>query len=97
MTNQITIQIKMLLNLDWEAELAELNTQEAMGKLESILKEAVEDYVPHRTMIQTTLRKVRKKYTSRIRYMNSKDGHGYQAYVNYRNIAQHGTRRMNGD
>ena len=48
-------KMKMLLILDWETELAELNIQEAMGKLESILKKSVEECVPHRTITDTSI------------------------------------------
>lgn len=50
-------KMKMLLILDWETELTELDIQEAMGKLESILKKSVEECVPvpHRTITDTSI------------------------------------------
>ena len=79
-----------MLNVDWETELTNLSTQDAMDKLENILAKAVEECVPHRTvkgngasskpiwMTREALRTVRKKHSSWIRYLNTKDGKHYQ-------------------
>ena len=39
-----------MLNLDWKTGLADMSTQEAIDKLEHIIKEAVDQYVPHYTV-----------------------------------------------
>lgn len=52
MTKQ-TYKIKTLLNQDWETALAELSTQDAMDKSESIIKEAVEKCVPSLTTLDS--------------------------------------------
>lgn len=44
-------------------------------------------------MTQAALRKVRRKHSSWIRYLNTKEGEDYQAYIRSRNTAQHAIRR----
>ena len=44
-------------------------------------------------MDECALKKVRRKHSSWIRYLNTKDGQAYQEYIQTRNEAQHAVRR----
>ena len=94
-----------LLDIDWERELRDCNIQEAMDKLDKIYKAAEEECIPKTTVSDQNvrvkpswlnnhaLRKIKRKYSSWIRFLNTKDGEDYLRYISRRNEATHATKR----
>ena len=89
-----------LLNIDWETELHDCTTQVAMDKLDRRYKSAEEACIPKTTIAGVlncrikpswlnnhALRKVKRKHSSWIRYLNTKDGQDYSNYITKRNEA----------
>ena len=77
--------MKTMVSLDWKTALADINTQDAMDKLEQTIKEAVDQCEPHYTdtyngrdkpmwMTKSALRIVRRKHSAWIRYLNTNEG-----------------------
>ena len=89
-----------LLDIDWDRELRDCNTQEAMNKLDTRYKAAEEECIPKTTLSGVlnckikpswlsnhALRKVKRKHSAWIRYLNTKDGEDYSTYISKRNEA----------
>jgi hypothetical protein len=97
--------MEAMLNKNWEELLHGKTAQEAMDLLEQTINEAVDKCIPKKKftekgtrkkplwMDDRTLRKVRRKHSAWIRYLNTKDGQAYQDYISKRNEAQHAIRR----
>ena len=94
-----------MLNIDWENELRNCTSQEAMDKFDSRYKAAEEECIPKTTiggMLQCrvkpswltnhALRKVKRKHSAWIRYLNTKDGEDYLTYISKRNEATRATK-----
>ena len=94
-----------MLNIDWENELSDCTAQEAMDKFDNRYKAAEEECIPKTTiggllkcrvkplwLTNHAHRKVKRKYSAWIRYLNTKDGRDYQAYITKRNEATRATK-----
>ena len=90
----------ILNNVKWEEELQDKSATESMDIFEKIYHSAVKDCIPTIEVLSNdrrkpiwmnrhALRKVRKKYSSWIRYLNTKQGEDYDKYVRSRNDATH--------
>ena len=97
-------QLREMLNIDWNTELQELSTQEAMNRFETLYKEAVDQCIPKNEfspkrknkpiwLNQSALRKCRKKHSAWIRYLNTKNGDNYANYIQERNAANKEVRK----
>ena len=99
-----------LLDIDWERELMDCNTQQAMDRLDTRYKAAEEECIPKTTISgilncrikpswlnNHALRKVKRKYSSWIRYLNTKDGADYIVYVTKRNEATRACKQARKD
>ena len=94
-----------LLDIDWEREFRDCSIQEAMDRLEKQYKAAEEECIPKTTVSDQNvrvkpswlnnhaLRKVKRKHSSWIRYLNTKDGEDYLRYIARRNEATHATKK----
>lgn len=91
---------------DWENLMHGKNCEEQWYIFESIVKTAIEKFVPHRKftavkahrrkpmwMSEKVMTKLRKKKVAFNRWMQTKDGHDYQEYAKARNAAKTETRR----
>ena len=89
-----------MLDIDWDRELRDCNTQEAMNRLDARYKAAEEECIPKTTLSGVlnckikpswlsnhALRKVKRKHSAWIRYLNTKDGEDYSTYITKRNEA----------
>ena len=104
------IKMAEMLNINWENELEDCNAQEAMDKFDSRYKAAEEECIPKATisgMLECrvkpswlnnhALRKVKRKHSAWIRYLNTKDGEDYQIYILKRNEATRETKKARKD
>ena len=78
-----------LLDINWENEFRDCNAQEAMDQLEKKYNDAIEECVPKTTihdhsvvvkpswLTNHALRKVKRKHSAWIRYLNTKAGKDY--------------------
>ena len=99
------IKMASTLNIDWNTELQGCSTQEAMDKFEQIYTAAAEEYIPSTTVTSSNgrikpiwlnnhaLRKVKRKYSAWIRYLNTKDGEDYSRFVRRRNESTRATKK----
>jgi hypothetical protein len=94
-----------MLDINWENELKDCSTQEAMNRLDKRYKAAEEECIPKATISgilsckvkpswlnNHALRKVKRKHSAWIRYLNTKDGLDYQRYITKRNEATRATK-----
>ena len=92
------------LTINWDELLQGKDAQEAMDIFEETYHAAVKQCIPQKTydsakgpkplwLNASTLKKVRKKHSSWIRYLNTKDGRDYLEYISNRNAATHAVRR----
>ena len=97
-------EMRNAVNLDWAQMFQGKSVQEMADKLQEVIHNAVEQYVPkvdHSKgtrkkplwMNQNAIRKVKRKRHAWIRFLNTKDNSDYQAYVRVRNEATHATRK----
>ena len=97
-------KMKKMLEKDWDTLLNNKSVQEATDIIEQIYKKAVDECIPKSTsqsderrkpiwMNTTAFRKVKRKYSGWIRFLNTKQGETYQEYVTKRNESSHETRR----
>ena len=99
-----------LLNIDWNNELKDCSTQEAMNKFDKRFKEAEKICIPTTTisgilsckikpswLSNHALRKVKRKHSAWIRYLNTKDGEEYQRYIQKRNEATRACKQARKD
>jgi hypothetical protein len=94
-----------MLNIDWDEELKDLSAQEDMNKFEERYKTAEKACIPSRTISDSSirikpvwmsnhaLRAVKRKHSSWIRFLNTKDGEDYTRYITKRNESSHATKR----
>ena len=93
-----------MLNLNWEELLSNKTIEEAVSLLEGKYHEAVKSCIPSKEilpnkkrkplwMTKDALKKVKKKYSSWIRYLNTKQGQDYAEYCRHRNKAAFAIRR----
>ena len=93
-----------MFNIDWEEKFRNKTAEEAMDAFEKVYNNAVKECVPIVEMCSNdrkkpiwmtrhALRKVRRKHSSWIRYLNTKQGSDYLKYVKDRNDATHETKR----
>lgn len=97
-------KMKEVFNVDWEEKFRNKTTQESIDIFETIYHKAINECVPRKEasgderckpiwMTQHALRKVRRKHSSWIRYLNTKQGSDYLKYVRERNDAAHATKQ----
>lgn len=99
-----------MLNIDWENELKDCSTQEAMNRLDRKYKAAEEECIPKTTISDAlncrikpswlsnhALRKIKRKHSAWIRYLNTKDGQDYLTYIAKRNEATHASKKARKD
>ena len=98
------LQMREMLNIDWDATLNGLSTQDAMDRVESLYKVALEQCIPKKEysttrkskpiwLTRSALRKCRKKHSAWVRYLNTKQGDDYRKYIQERNAANKDVRR----
>ena len=92
-----------MLQKDWDSILADKTVQEASDLIEETYNKAVGECIPqynHKDsstkpiwMNQNTFRKVKRKYSSWIRFLNTKQGQTHQEYQRKRNESTHENRK----
>ena len=94
------ITMKESFTVDWVEKFRNKSVQESMDIFEEIYNNAIDECVPKTElsgderrkpiwMTQSALRKVRRKHSSWIRYLNTKQGGHYLQYIRKRNDAAH--------
>ena len=99
-----------MLNINWENEMKDCSTQEAMDILDKRYKAAEEECIPKTTLSgmlncrikpswlnNHALRKIKRKHSAWIRYLNTKDGEDYQRYTAKRNEATRAIKKARRD
>ena len=90
----------LLINKDWDSILENKSVQEMSDKIEETYNDLVDKCVPKYTfqpsqtskpiwMNLTAFKKVKRKYSSWIRFLNTKQGETYQEYKCKRNESTH--------
>ena len=90
----------MINNVDWNTELEGKSVEEALHSLETVYHNAVKECIPMKEvgsesrfkplwMNANALRKVKRKHSSWVRYLNTKQGQDFLEYKNRRNEANH--------
>jgi hypothetical protein len=86
-------KLNEMLDINWENVLENKSPQEAMNLMEDKITEAVKACIPTKTLTSShpkrkpvwmnaaALRRVRKKHSSWIRYLNTMDGQNYLTYI----------------
>lgn len=94
-----------ILNIDWDNEFRDCNTQEAMDRLDRRYKAAEEECIPKATINNPNdrikpswlnnhaLRQVKRKHSAWIRWLNTKNGEDYLRYIARRNEATHASKQ----
>ena len=95
-----------LSRVDWKIELQGKDTQGQWNEIRTIIHQVQGKYIPRKTMNPSArknfkplwmnanaLKRVKAKRDSFKRYMRTKDGNDYQAYVNARNAVRREVRR----
>ena len=94
-----------ILNIDWTAELRGCSTQEAMSRLDQRYKAAEEECIPKSNINNPNgiikppwlnnhaLRKIKRKHSAWIRWLNTKYGGDYLRYISRRNEATRATKQ----
>ena len=101
-------KMKQILNINWDELLNGKTTQEGMDLFEQKYHNAVKECIPQKVIKSSkgpkplwlnahALKKVKKKHSSWIRYLNTKDGQDFQAYIVKRNEATHAVRKAKRD
>ena len=103
------VKMASMLDIDWETELKDCSAQEAMNKLDARYKAAEEECIP-KTIITDpncrvkpswltnhALRKIKRKHSAWIRYLNTKDGQDYLRYVSRRNESTRASKQARKD
>ena len=89
-------KMKTMMSKDWEEILAGKSVQQATDKFEEIYNNAVNDCIPKHNSLNNnrkkpiwmdyrSYRQVKKKYSSWLRYLNTKQAETYLNYVRERN------------
>ena len=92
--------MKKMLDLDWDKLLENKSIDESLAVLEDKYNSAVKSCIPTKEskpnqrrkplwMNEKALRKVKKKHSSWVRYLNTKQGSDYAEYIKHRNKATH--------
>ena len=90
----------MFNSIDWNTELAGKSVEEALQTFEIFYNQAVHECIPTKQvgsesrfkplwMSNNALRKVKRKHSSWVRYLNTKQGQDFLEYKNRRNEANH--------
>ena len=90
------LNMRKFFEKDWDALLSNATVQEATDQFEKVYNEAVEKYVPKSTMLKdqcnkpvwmskTSYRSVKRKYSSWVRYLRTKQDDTYEEYTKKRN------------
>ena len=94
-----------ILNIDWTAELRGCSTQEAMNRLDQRYKAAEEECIPKSNINNPNgiikppwlnnhaLRKIKRKHSAWIRWLNTKYGVDDLRYISRRNEAKLATKQ----
>ena len=101
-------RMKDMFNINWEEEFENKSAEEAMNIFEKVYHNAVKECIPTTVissdgrrkpiwMTRHALRKVRRKHSSWIRYLNTKQGSDYLKYIKDRNDATHTTKKARKD
>ena len=97
-----------MLKLNWDELLSNKSIDEAVTLLEDKYHEAVKSCIPSKVILPNKRRKplwmnkdalvkVKKKYSSWIRYLNTKQGQDYAEYCRHRNKAAFAIRKAQKD
>ena len=97
-------KMKTILEKDWETLLANKDVQEATDLIEEAYNKAVDECIPKSNsqsderrkpiwMNQTAFRKMKRKYSAWLRFLNTKQGETYQEYITKKNESSHEIRR----
>ena len=92
--------MKQMLDLDWDTLLENKTIDESLAVLEDKYNSAVKSCIPTKEaspntrrkplwMNEKALRKVKKKHSSWVRYLNTKQGSDYADFIKHRNKATH--------
>ena len=92
--------MRQMLDLDWENLLENKTIDESLAVLEENYNYAVKSCIPTKKtstntrrkplwMNEKALRKVKKKHSSWVRYLNTKQGCDYAEFIKHRNKATH--------
>ena len=92
--------MRQMLDLDWENLLENKTIDESLAVLEENYNSAVKSCIPIKEtstntrrkplwMNEKALRKVKKKHSSWVRYLNTKQGCDYAEFIKHRNKATH--------
>ena len=101
-------KMKNMFNIDWDVKFRNKSAQEAMDAFENVYNDAVKECVPTTEMnsderrkpiwmTRHALRKVRRKHSSWVRYLNTKQGDDYTKYVRQRNESTHALKKARRD
>ena len=93
-------KMRDMFKIDWNEKLRDKSTEESMQIFEEIYHQAVDECVPKTEvgadgrskpiwMTRHAFRKVKRKYSSWIRYLNTKQGEDYLDYISKRNQSAH--------
>ena len=101
-------KMKQMLSIDWDEMLNDKSVQEAMDLFEEQYHAAAKECIPQKAsdiskgpkplwLNSHALRKVKKKHSSWMRYLYTKDGQNFQVYITQRNQATHAVRKAKRD
>ena len=93
-------KMKNMMSKDWDSLLNGKSVQEATNVITEEFKKAVDECIPKSTisndsrakpiwMNRLAFRKVKRKYSGWLRYLNTKQGESYQEYTRRRNESTH--------
>ena len=102
------VAMRDMLNKDWEEILRGKSTQEMADIIQTDILEAARRHTPTKRinnskipkppyMNREALRRVKRKHSTWIRYLNTKQGRDHEAYIKARNEAAHGCRKARRD
>ena len=100
--------MREMFKVDWNEKLQGKTSEESMHIFEEIYRQAVDECVPKTEvgcdgrnkpiwMTRHAFRKVKRKYSSWIRYLNTKQGEDYLDYVRKRNESTHAIKQARKD
>ena len=101
-------KLKEKLSISWDELLEGKSVQEAVDLFEEKYHAAVSECIPQKTfdtakgpkplwLNSHALKRVKKKHSSWLRYLNTKDGNDYLVYITNRNAATHAVRKAKRD
>lgn len=101
-------KMRTLLEKDWDSLLGNKSVQEATNLIETIYKTAAEECIPKSQMSsnkkakpiwmnRSAFRKVKRKHSGWLRYLNTKQGETYKEYIRCRNESSHESRDARKD